>query len=267
MFDARAKSAFMVAMAVLAVSFAGFRVGVGALNVYLKKEPVELRQHFDTLPTQMGAWRAVARPEKYSAELIEELGTDVYLDRVYERRIGGETEQIALHLTYYTGLIDAVPHVPDRCLVAHGYNLRSGPENVPLEIDRSTWIEEDGRWTTTMRDRVTGRIVDIEMPQGDFAIRTSEFNHSEQPDRTLISGYFFIANHKVTPTPEGVRRLAFNLSERYAYYCKVQFTASGGRNFDSDRYLSGVRTLLEALLPDLMRCLPDWSALAPATEE
>ena len=61
-----------------------------------------------------------------------------------------------------------------------------------------------------------------------------------------------------------MRSLAFNLTDRYAYYCKVQLTKSGTvKGADEsllDPFKQDSRELLTELIPPLMRCLPDWPA-------
>ena len=91
-----------------------------ALNVYLKKEPVPLRSHFDSIAATLGAWDMVGESRKFSAEVIEELGTALYLDRRYVDTESPDKRWMSVHIAYYTGMIDAVPHVPDRCTGATG---------------------------------------------------------------------------------------------------------------------------------------------------
>jgi hypothetical protein len=62
----------------------------------------------------------------------------------------------------------------------------------------------------------------------------------------------------VTPAPEGVKALAFNPQEKYAYYCKVQYIYAS-RNATQEKFLELVADHLKHLLPELMRSLPDWS--------
>ena len=79
----------------------------------------------------------------------------------------------------------------------------------------------------------------------------------------FIGGYFFIANGALTPSALAVRNLSFKLADRYAYYCKVQFSYRVREQPEIaitmfDQHASD---LLQSLLPQLMRSLPDWPAL------
>ena len=270
LFDRQARSAFIIACVTLALCGVGFRSAVGYLNVYLKKEPIELRAHLATIPKTLGRWKAVGERAPLDAAVIETLGTDQYIERVYAVDGVPGKGYLSLHIAYYTGMIDAVPHVPDRCFVAGGgLQLRALPHNYPLPIDRSGWREDPAGSAyplVTFTDRITGRGVTARMPVGDFELRTTEFLSPDHPDVRTYAGYFFVANGRVTPTPEGVRRLAFDLSTKFAYYCKVQLVASG-RDLEAEPFVALAADLLTELLPELMRCLPDWSEVETAAEE
>jgi hypothetical protein len=63
-------------------------------------------------------------------------------------------------------------------------------------------------------------------------------------------------------TSYGVRKAAFNLRDRYAYYCKIQLTNRGRVTEPNGSLLEPFKRdaadLLGGLLPQVMRCLPDW---------
>ena len=138
-FDRHAKTALIVVCLLLSLGRLGFSAAVRSLNVYLQKEAVPLRTHFDNIATHVGGWEMVFEGPKLSAEMVEELGTDLYLDRKYAFGDAPDAPLMNLHIAYYTGMIDAVPHVPDRCLVAGGFNARTTPVNLPLDVDRDGW--------------------------------------------------------------------------------------------------------------------------------
>jgi hypothetical protein len=275
-YDRRSKPAFFAACGVLLASTVGFNWAVKALNVYLKKEPIELRGLFDTIPRALGRWHAVGKDKSFDEAMIEELGTSKYLDRDYAIDGSPRGPRMNVHVAYYTGMIDAVPHVPDRCLVAAGFNAKTLPQNLPLNIDRSAWTDHEmtnlqtGRLypAVVIRNDFTGDRM-ILMPVGDFELRVTEFERTDQPDLNVFGGYFFIANGQITPTPEGVKAMAFKPSEKYAYYCKVQLTQVA-LNVTQDEYLALAADFMGEFLPELMQRLPDWAEverrdIAPAS--
>jgi hypothetical protein len=266
-FDSHAPIAFIVACVALLVCGTAFRGAVIALNLYLKKEPVDLRAPLSLIPTALGPWKMVGEDRKLSAEMIQELGTDKYMDRLYAPQGNPRIEALNVHVAYYTGMIDAVPHVPDRCLTAAGFISKSLVHNLPLQVDRTDWSEDPANlvniatgktYSVAYMRNMMGLTVPVRMPVGDLELRTMEFGSDEARDQRIFGGYFFIANGRVTPAPEGVKALAFNPQEKYAYYCKVQYIYAS-RNATQEKFLELVADHLKHLLPELMRSLPDWS--------
>jgi len=77
----------------------------------------------------------------------------------------------------------------------------------------------------------------------------------DRGDQQTVAGYFFMANGGFTPSPEGVRVLAFKLQDDYAYYLKVQVT-TGGVDAEEAARLSA--SLVGELIAEIARCAPDW---------
>jgi hypothetical protein len=279
MFDRQARLALVVTAVTLAVCGVGFRFAARAAEAYFAKRPVELRQPLTNIPKQLGAWRHHGQDITLTAEIEESLGTTDYLDRVYEREAeDGDTTAVLVHVPYYTGLIDAVPHVADRCLQAGGWAQAGLPRNIDLPIDRSGWRPDPGpvnRTTNqpyplvTIRHHITGKPLTVRMPivTDGFKLRTTEFLDAADPNARIYAGYFFIANGQTTPTPEGVRAFAFNLQTKYAYYAKIQFTMSVPVAMTADEFAEVVADLAGHLLPQLMLCLPDWSEIESESAE
>jgi len=262
-FSPQGRWAFVIACVVIVLGGVGLQAGANALNVYLRKEPVDLRRSLANLPATLGDWKLV-EDYRVSEAAAEELGTELYVSRAYADPSGSV---VNLHLAFYTGQIDVVPHVPDRCMVAGGLVERS-PEPVQhaLELDQSDWRidgehEIDGKpyLISETKDWLTGLTENVRMPAGDLVLRSSEFVDPKNPEHRIHAGYFFIANGRLTPNPGGVRLLAFNPAEQYAYYCKVQFTARGDSDFDEQMFLNQVTDMLDELMAEVMRCLPDWA--------
>ncbi len=258
--------AYIGAIAILVAGAIGFRLLVAQLNIFLMKEPVELRRPLDTIPAKLGRWQRVGNDSVFSDTLIEELGTRRYLDRVYA--LDGDVKQgvVHVHVAYYTGTIDAVPHIPERCWAVGGLELTRNSEGVAVELDRSAWREAVGAragfMVTSVTDPVTAEIDEVAMPRGDVSMTTIEFQDPKRPEVRQVGGYFFIANGSTARSSYDVRSLAFNLTDRYAYYCKVQLTKSGTVKGADESLLEPFKAdandLLTQLIPPLMRCLPDW---------
>ena len=259
--------AYFAALAILIAGAVGFRMLVDEFNIHLMKEPVDLRRPLDSIPTRIGRWERVGTDSVFSDTLIEELGTRRYLDRTYALEGDPSKGIVHVHIAYYTGTIDAVPHIPERCWAVGGLELTRNSEGSVVEIDRSAWRrrEDDAAskyMITTVTDPVTAEIEQVTMPVGDVAMTTIEFQDPKQPQRRQVGGYFFIANGSTARTSYDVRSMAFNLTDRYAYYCKIQLTKSGVVKGADDSLLEPFKKdaseILSGLMPQLMRCLPDW---------
>ncbi len=269
--DHHAKRALIVVCLTLLVSGIGFRFAARSAEAHLEKKPVALRSPLRNIPQWLGPWRATGEDEKLTVEMEEQLGSDQYINRLYVRDADTKNPTaIVVHLVYYTGMIDAVPHVPDRCNVAGGLVTVGLPTNLDLPLHRSGWrvdTEHVHQRTgepyplLTFARHVTGEPTTVRMPVGEFELRTTEFRSGTRPDDRLFAGYFFIANGEVTPRPEGVRRFAFDLTTRYAYYIKVQFTMPVSNEATRDQFAADVADLSAELLPELMLCLPDWAEI------
>lgn len=270
-FSGRARTAFVAACVLMVAGGIGLTFAVNALSIYLRKEPVELRSSLSNIPASLDGWTMLG-DYRMSEAGTEELGTELYISRAYQSTTLPGNPVVHFHLAYYTGMIDMVPHVPDRCMVAGGLQVTEDPRHLKIPIDRSQW-KEDPEFTIdgepflleTTKDWLTGKEQVVRMPRGDFELRTTEFQDPKTPDMKVYAGYFFIANGRLTPTPGGVRLLAYKPSDKYAYYCKVQFTISGKQGLDEEEFLAIVSEFFNPMLIDVMRCLPDWGEVQSQT--
>lgn len=264
-------AAYACACAVMLLGAAGFRVAVERLNVFVVKRPVELRGPLATIPPTLGAWRRVGEDTIFGAALVEELGTAQYLDRTYALDGDPEKGLASVHIAYYTGAIDDVPHIPERCWDAAGMVMTRPPEVLGLEIDDSDWTLEpelvnlasgEPYRSVEVRHPVTGMIERVYMPVGPIEMTVSEFRPAANNRERQTGGYFFIANGRPTASAFGVRRLAFSLTDEYAYYCKVQVTVRSAASDDEaearEQYRAVASEIVTELLPHLMKRLPRW---------
>jgi hypothetical protein len=213
-------------------------------------------------PEKAGRWVQMTPDRPMAANVEETLGTKKYLSRVYVDRIAANrsveelrrmdekqanefvgmlqsrdpTAVVHVHITYYTGLIDNVAHIPDRCYVASGfkntmYLLRDVPEK---------YVDGKAR-----------------------SVKYRHMRFEDQQSRAIrYVGYMFNCNGSYTDDPFEVRKRLQNLFESYGYYAKVELMVSdpAGRAGDAMQNVSAdvMNRFLHDLLPELERCLPDW---------
>jgi hypothetical protein len=277
--------AFLAAVVVLALAAVGLNAATEALQVYFKKQPVALRQKLDDpqagVPDRLGDWVMVDEQNTLDPDVQHSLGTKDFIFRTYvdSRAVPAEVMNqfkamaedaakagtrhallakiqeaaphavVSLNVTYYTGMADTVTHIPDRCMVADGYEPRN-PETVTL---------------------AAGAYPDGSPRQVQAQFSTFE----DQTGRGRMNrnvAYFFHCNGGYEPNPVGVRMKLQNLLERHGYYAKVEMMTdepakaltAAGANADAQRAIGGRKAqaamadLLAAALPEIERCLPDW---------
>ena len=249
--------AFLTVAIVLLVAAVSLNAATEFLQLHFKKEKVDLRKKLTEIPARLGPWEQVTTDMAITHEIEDVLGTKDYIYRFYvdTRRVhpdviaqfkdkdeGTQREMIAIlqsrdpqavvycAVTYYSGMVDTVAHIPDRCYVADGYE--------PASYDVVKWGALQGR-------------------PGDGAARYINFE-DQTPSRKSVTknvAYFFHSNGEYTNDPLGVRKKLQNLFETHGYYAKVEMLMVTG---DRAGAAGQMNDFLTSALPELEKCLPDW---------
>ncbi len=265
-------SAYLCFALVILGATAALQMLIRVKGINTVKLPIEAPDglKFHTLPGQYPgpddaiAWEQAGTDERLSKEAAEELGTDNYITRWFRRTTEqeGDTEHLLqIHCAYYTGMVDTVPHVPERCMIGGGLTYNGETELVPVPIDMSRLIEDPDAdpetETVTLMGRSNERQSRVRLPLGvdNLTLRVTPFR-DQAKDRTLVAGYFFIANGRVLASANDVRLYAFDLTADYAYYAKIQFLSPTAESPEQLAELAA--ELLDELFPEIMLRLPDW---------
>lgn len=266
-------------LALMVCSAGGISAYIQVMDVHLQKTPIYAQddRQVSSIPRETPSWTQIGGDQIMGADMVETLGTENYVSRFYAQNQdeGDKSRPIVLdlHVAYYTGMIDTVPHVPERCFVGGGLQQSESSRVIDLPMDTSSWRvdpsvpAEHAGWlgeiysvrlsnNPSMSDAPGLR---VRLPRGispehPFSFRASEFINPGKGN--VYAGYFFIANGGTKANANDVRQLAFNLEDDYAYYMKVQVSASGLGSFDEFAAYSG--NLLGELIGEIMRCTPDW---------
>lgn len=269
-----ASPAFLTAFILMSLCAVGMKTAIEHYRIHLQKKPIyaEDGRLLRAIPSETQNWRRLGQDIIEASEIADELGTDNYLTRNFIEKnpaAGSRPRTITLHAAYYTGMIEGIPHVPERCLTGAGMALVGGPWTIPVPLNTSDWLpladaepEFQGRvYTVRLSNEYStaggGRRVNLPFgltPSQPLALRISKFTTPGGTDH--FAGYFFIANGSWVTSAEGVRQFAFDLRNDYAYYMKVQV---GSSEIQSPEELAELAAgLLDELLGELMTCVPDW---------
>jgi len=259
---ARISARFWVCLVVLVLSAIALPLTTSWLGMYLRKEAVPLRNSLRSFDTDKLGPRYVLnrtltdRIPPMKEDQIESLGTDQYM-QVYltdtNKPRGDSTRVAMLFVTYYTGTPDPVPHVPDECWLASGYEPR-GRATEPVSVPG------------------------VGAPDDQIPVRVLEFagGRSRHPggsgDDVSTVMYFFHANGEYATTRTGVRTLTASLWQPYAYYAKIEVTFTDGESMRAGKTasLNALGPLLERVMPVLLEDhldLDKFSSARPAAEQ
>lgn len=257
-------------------------LAIGAMiqvrGIHLKKTPIypDNNRQLSNLPTETESWVRLGSDYVEPAEILEVLGTENYLTRQYIEKNPKNPERpviIQVHGAYYTGGIDTVPHVPERCFVGGGLQQSNSSSVLPLDIDPSGWAQDRG--VSEEYGGLDGKVYTVRLsndraytdapgmrvrlprnvgPDEPIEMRFSEFIGQE---RTIYAGYFFVANGQTKANANDVRAMAFNLDDDYAYYLKIQINTNTVDTLDEFVEVSG--SFIDEMLGEIMRCVPDWT--------
>lgn len=259
------RAQFVAAVVVLGIAAVGLNAATEMLQLQFKKLPIPLRHELDD-PTKgisqnLGPWKMVSLDVPVGEDLQAALGTDKYVFRDYvdtrlvtPAELASFDDKPAAHrtymvrelqkakpdavvnvaVTYYTGMADTIPHVPEVCYVADGFR----PEN-PTTTE----------WPVASPLLGTG---------GKLPVRYIDFDDQSSTRRVKRNvAYFFQTQGVYECVPLKARFHMQNLSQRQTYFAKVELMTQLP---DRSRSEPVMTDFLNSALPEIERCLPDFRA-------
>ena len=140
---------------------------------------------------------------------------------------------VSLAVTYYTGKVDTVAHIPERCETADGYEPTDPPATLLWDVNSS------------------------KTPDGQVYVRFINFVDRAGMSRvTKNVAYFFHANGAYKSDAIAVRMSLQDLWQKYAYYAKVELMTTCK---DPERAKAVMRDFLSCALPEIEKTYPDAS--------
>ncbi|HWE02524.1 MAG TPA: hypothetical protein VG326_08940 [Tepidisphaeraceae bacterium] len=271
---------FVVAIVVMGIAAVTLNSAVARLKMHFHKLPVALRVNSlkEGIPQKLGRWVMVSKDQAIDPEIEQVLLTREYVFRDYvdsmkiseaeiellknapaqerdsklsELQKNNPASVMRVGVTYYTGLVDTVAHVPERCYVADGFEVKQYEEQTA----------DLGKYPDGSPRTVTFRFVGFEDQAG--------LVHVERVARNV--GYVFHCNGSYTSSPFEVRARLQNLLEPYGYYAKIEMMTAAPlplglyhNVFDANNHdasVTAMESFLKEALPEIEKCLPDWKAL------
>jgi hypothetical protein len=252
----------LIVASVLLIVGIGLNAIVFGGGIKFTKDRVELRRDLTLLPKKLGHWVQVLDDETLPAEQVHELGTTAYIQRGYVNTKKIDVKQlegmdklstadraklfwtlrardpscaINVHMAYYTGLVDTVAHIPERCMVGGGFDPVN-PARVSLKLGNG--------------------LAPLDVKYNDFRKRDGGRGTSELVINVL---YFFQVNGDYEwDSITGVRQKLQNLWEKYGYYCKIEMSTVALAPEESQAVAAD---FLTQALPEMEKLLPDWEAV------
>lgn len=267
---------FIVAVVVLGISWGGFKLMTNWLQMVTYKQPVlwpagvtvnseDFRM--TSLPLEMGPFKRLedgmlsgekdGQPDGeriLTEDILESLkiGTSLDESRVGDRqsnwylsRIYVDTSKKSkqpfrywlLDITYYTGGLEKVPHIPERCLTASGAQLL-GSDSVVFSVDGLGAKYED--WQGGLKFR-----------------RTRYVRRDENMFREIKAAQFYLFSLNGNPESNWttVRRQLSMPFGKYAYFAKIQFAPMDPTE-DDQEILDETEKFVKQFLPYVVRTLP-----------
>jgi hypothetical protein len=230
-----AKAAFIICVIILAASAAGKKALINRLQIYLNKESIDLTIPFDDLDeNKLGRYKVIRKSKIENQDIVDELGTTDYLIWELEDTAVDEDDDArycSLFITYYTGINDRIPHVPEECYFGSGNRVKEIIDN-NLEI---TFDDQNSK---------------LDYRQLIFASKAKDVWGSGVEFSVC---YILKVNGKYAGNRTAARNImASNLFGKYSYFSKVEWRFHGKFNIPDEQKVSQAsKHLLEAILPVL----------------
>ncbi len=234
---------------VLLILFAGiYHYWLQANGQVLVKEAIDLRQDMAKLDKTKLAPYSFLQATTIQQDVLNALGTDQYIQwALHDPRPDKARHPesiIQLFVTYYTGTPDRVPHVPDKCYVASGFDLQhSEIVQIPLPA-----LGED-------------KVIEAKL------IRFEHDSFLGREHRYVM--YTFNVNGVFRCTRQGVQARVTEPGSTYAYFSKVELSF-GGADAATTREgaIEAGTEFMQVLLPVLVKeHWPDWEAAEAAAHQ
>jgi len=256
--------AFLICVAVLAIAGVSKEIVIEWSGAHLKKEPLPLKNPLAMLDdSALAPYVVIKKHEIANKDVLEQLGTDEYIQW---ELIDTEADKLSpmrycsLFITYYTGNLDQVPHVPEECYVGGG-SQRVATESVSLDV--KGLVEVLAKDVGSEPASESGADKRIKARYVVFLRHGSDIWRTNSKYGVL---YFFNTNGAYAGSRTEARAImGRNLFGKYSYFSKVEWKFYGGGPAgevfpDKAEAIGASERLLSVVLPIIEKDhWPDWA--------
>jgi hypothetical protein len=237
--------AFLICVGILAASAAGLPAIERVFGLYLRKEPIPLKNSLDSLDQALLDHYKVKKFKIQYEDVVKTLGTENYIQWTLEdTNVPPESHvrYCTLFITYYD-LPDNVPHVPEECYIGGG-NVELDSEGINLPVEAGDFDK-----TIPVKYIVFGRregpfMADVEVPVCYLIYTDGVYTNSREAARLVLNK---------------------NIFSKYSYFSKVEWNFFNVNQFsmivypDREETVQASKRLLAVILPALEKDhWPDW---------
>jgi len=219
------RSAAYFSLAVIVLGGSALAMEFASLTIIKKGLPIR-KPLTDMTPRTLGPYELVAS-RRLSTDIIGDLGTEEYIEwHLRDTRIDDANRAyISLFVTYYTDVLDQVPHVPEECHNQAGSTMAS-----------------DG--VIEMRSGVGDETIEI---------RRLGFNRPKVLDRQDYVYYVINVNGSFFTGRLGARIKMSDSDDTHLYYSKVEITFSGRDEKELPQLDRRAKELMDATSKELFK--------------
>jgi len=223
---------FLVSLVLLGGAAVAVQAAQRLGGVSFRKAAVPLRKPLSEFDFRRIAPYRLVKTLRLPGSVEKELGTTDYLEAVIEDpTLSGPGEpgrRIDLFVTYYTGGVDQVPHVPEECYVGGGYDI--------LE-------------SSTLDLTVPG----VGLPDDRLEVRRLLFQSGRSGGEAVRPVlYFFMVNGSFVSSRTAARVRLADVRYKHAYFSKVELAFQNGAQPDGKQSTALAAKLLTKVLPVLV---------------
>lgn len=216
---------FVLAAATLGGTAAYIQIQTARGSLQLLKKPLPIRKPLVDMNRDAMMPFRVMREDRLTAEIVENLGTQEYINWLLQEIGPRDAKAIHFSVTYYTGVQDQVPHVPEECMFQGGMTQESDT------------------------------MLTLKLPRlgQDVQVRRLSFNTPRQLGQRSYVYYTICVNGEFHGDRQMVRIKMANPTESHLYYSKVEISLDGSGVDNPARFDEQAAELFDRALTELFK--------------